>query len=204
MYTGRITSNVNIGGVAMSGTVEREAETVLPTKTILPAGVAGAISAAGVDGLATGHGFTALDVIDVHWLDPSTGARKSRRGITLDDSAANAVEFDNDPAAEGDALPAEDTAVVIAMQVTISGVTFEGDALKILGVKATKNAVADFRDSGGSELVLTLTAEEAYLWAIDHSGANPVAGDTIATIVASNASTTATTLSIAALLDTVG
>jgi hypothetical protein len=203
MYTGRITSQLSIGGVSMTGTIVRTAETIVPTQTTLPAGVAGAISATGVDGLATDHGFEALDVVDVHWVDPSDGSAKCRRGVTLDGASANAVTFDNDPAAEGDALPIEGTAVVVSARVTVEGVAFDGDALKILAIKSTRNAIVDLRTSAASAYAPKLAAEEAAWWAAEYSGTNPIEGDTIETIVASNASTSAATLSVIALLDTV-
>lgn len=200
--TGTLTVTISIGGIAFSGKASRTGEGSIGQVVTLPAGKAGAISASGVDGLTTGHGIIGTDIIDIHWDDPSDGSHKCRRKVTVDSAAANAITFDNSPAAEGDTLPAEDTAVVIAKQVTISQ-GFIANQLQLIGAVATERAVLDFRSSGASELAQKLVSKEGWAWAINQGVANPMSGDTIATMVASNGSTTAATLTVTGLLDTV-
>ena len=167
----------------------------------VPAGIAGAISAAGVDGLADNHGIEQGDLVDVHWTDPADGTHKCRRGITVDVAAANAIEFDNDPAAEGDALPAEDTAVVVSQRVTINA-SFDGDDMVILGLKADQRLMVDFRTAAESLDARKLIANEGYSWATGLAD-NPLTGEAVATIVASNGSTVATVLYLGLLYDSV-
>lgn len=204
MATGTITYTITCAGLTLSGTLTRTAEGSKAETITVPAGVAGAMTAssAGVDGMATGHGFVTSDIIDLHWDDPSTGARKSRRGLTVDTDAASTITFDDDPAAEGDALPAEDVAVVVSARTTISCL-FDGDLVDLLVAVSSRDGVADFRDSGGSELVLTLTGTEPYMWAVDGGVTNPVAGDDIISIIVSNATITAGTFNFAAIYDSV-
>jgi hypothetical protein len=200
--TGRINQSIAIGGLTFSGSITRTAEGVLTQVVDLAAGHAGAISATGVYGLATGHGILDTDTVDVHWTDPSDGTHKCRRGLAVDTSAANAITFDNDPAAEGDALPAEDTAVVVSVQTEIE-CAFSGDDLLMIALRASQRCIADIRDAGGSELPQKLVAGEAWYWASDQGVTNPVASDSLTKIVASNGSAVATTLYIGLLLDTV-
>ena len=197
--TARIVSNLNIAGFAMSSTIQRQAESGLPKAFTLPAGKAGVVNSDGGIDLAAGHGFEATQVVAVHWTDGV--ALKSCRMLTIDNAAAGEIDFTD--AGEGEALPAADTDVVVSLQVVSEGVTFEGDKVKALAVKSTRNAVVDMRTSAASEIVLPLTADEAFWWADGHYGDNPVADAEIAQIVASNATTQAATLHFAALLDTV-
>ncbi len=200
--TGRITVTVSMGGQAFSGNTSRDGEGCLTQVVTLPAGIAGAISAAGVDGLVTGHGIAQSDVIDVHWSDPTDGSHKCRRGITVDGTATNAITFDETPAGEGDELPAEDTEVVVSVQVPIVS-AFDGDQLMIVAAKSGTRSIVDFRTSAASSLAQKLVAGEPFTWATDQGVTNPMAGDDIASMVASNGAVTATTLYISALLNSV-
>jgi hypothetical protein len=199
---GKLTITCSIGSKAFSGSVTVDGEGAFNLDPVLPAGKAGAISATGVDGLVTGHGIVDTDTIDVHWTDPSDGTHKCRRKIEVDTAATNAITFDNSPAAEGDALPAEDTAVVVAKQVTISQ-AFSGDLLLMICAKTSQRSIVDFRDSGGSELAQKLVANGMWSWDNVQGAANPMAGDSIVSIVASNGSITATTLELSAVIDAV-
>lgn len=188
MQTGTIAATITIGGTNFRSTASRQAEGHVAHVVAIPAGIAGAISAAGVDGLATGHGLVQNDVIDIHWT--AAGVRKARRGVTVDTAAANAITFNDDPAAEGDALPAEDTAVVVSKRVTID-TEWDGDDIEILACKATKDLMADFRTAAASEMAKHLSADEAWWWISGQGVANPLASDSVASIVLSSATTTA-------------
>jgi hypothetical protein len=200
MQTARITSNMTVGGIAFGSTVVRTAEGQISQVVSLPAGVAGAVSATGVDGLASGHGIAQGALVDVHWT--ADGVAKCRRGLTVDTAATNAITFDNDPAAEGDALPAEDTAVVVSAQVPIV-VDFDGDDCEMIAAAANRAAVIDFRSAAESLLAVNLSANEAWSWYSGQQGDNPLTGDPVASIVASNATTTAAVLQVGILYQSV-
>lgn len=202
MQTGTIAASITVGGITFASNVSRQAEGNISHVVALPAGLAGAISATGVDGLATGHGLQAADVIDVHWTDPSDGTHKCRRGITIDTANANDIAFDETPAGAGDTLPAEDTAVVVSKQVTVT-TAFDGDNAEIVAAKATQRGSVDFRSASASLAAVKLTAGEAWSWVSGQSAANPLTGDPVASIQASNGSTTAAMLYVGVLYQSV-
>jgi len=198
MLTATIASTFSVGGIAFTSQASRSAAGQIGHNITLPAGVAGAISAAGVDGLATGHGIAGSDVVDVHWTDPADGTHKCRRGLTVDTANANDIEFDETPTGEGDALPAEDTAVIVGLQVEVN-TDFDGDDMEIVAVRSSQRAVIDFRDAAASLSAVKLPAAEAWSWVSGQGVANPLTGDPVDKAVASNGSTTAATLNLGIL-----
>jgi hypothetical protein len=200
MQTGTITSQCTVGGISFSAAVSQQGEGQISHVATIPAGSAGAISAAGVDGLVTGHGISVSDVIDVHWLDPADGTHKVRRGLTVDVSNANDIEFDEIPAGEGDALPAVDTAVVVSVQVIVTS-AFDGDLVLMIAAKMTQLAFMDLRDAGGSELAQKFAANGLWWWATGQGFTNPIAADDITEIRISNGSIAAATFYLGILYD---
>ena len=202
MQTAQIVSSITCGGINFTSSVSRQAEGQISHVVVLPAGVAGAISATGVDGLVEGHGIEASDVIDVHWSDPADGSHKCRRGLTVDTAGATSIAFDEDPAGAGDALPAEDTAVVVSVQVSID-TDFDGDLVQMVAVKTAQRAMVDFRKTGASLLAIKCVAGEAWSWASGQSVANPLTGDPVDAIVVSNGSVSETTMYVGILYESV-
>lgn len=190
MQTGRISSTISVGGISFAASVSRQAEGQVSHIVDLPAGLAGAISAAGVDGLPTGHGLVQSDVIDVHWTDPGDSSHKCRRGLVVDVTSTNAIEFDEEPEGEGDALPAVETPVVVGKQVPID-TDWLGELVELIAIKATKRAVADFREAAASKVAVKLVANEAWSWASGQGVDNPFLGEAIAGMAVSNGSTEA-------------
>lgn len=199
--TGQIRSTATVGGISIQSTITRTGEGQISQRVDLPAGIAGQISAAGVDGLPTGHGFEASDVIAVHWVD-ANGVAKSRRGLTVDAASTNAIEFDETPAGAGDALPAADTDVVVSVQYSIS-VAFDGDDLEMIVAASTGQVAVDYRAAAASIAARTLTANESWSWISGEGVANPLEGETIASIVVSNGATSAATFLLGVLYDSV-
>ena len=199
MQTAKISSSLQVGGLSFLSSVERSAEGQISQVVPLPAGIAGAVSSGGVDGLVEGHGLVQNDVIDVHWTVDDVPM--CRRGVTVDGATATAITFDNSPAAEGDALPALATAVVVSKQVPII-TAFAGNDVLMIGIESTQTAFADFRSTGASVLAKSLPAGEAWSWWTGLA-TNPLAGGAIAKVVASNGTTTAATLSLGVLYNSV-
>jgi len=201
MQTGTITSTILIGGIGFTSTITRTAEGQISHVVELPAGVAGAVSATGVDGLATGHGLVQGDVVDLHWT--GGGEQKCRRGITIDTASANAVTFDDSPPAGGDALPAEDTAVVVGKQIEVN-TEWVGNDSEIVAARLSKIGAVDFRDdTAASVLAAKLAAAASWFWAAGQGVDNPFADKTLATIKASNGSTSECTLHVGVLYQSV-
>jgi len=191
MPTGRIATNYAIAGMNFISDVQRTAEGGINQTVPLAAGVAGAVSAAaGVDGLPTGHGFAGAEVIDIHWDDPVTGFAKCRYSTPIDAAAANSITLF---AGSGDALPAEDTPVVISY-LTYIDIDFDGDFAEIVAMKCSVNSFVNFtRTVGGVAKVVHLVADELWSWVSDQNVANPLTGNAIGYINLSNASVTAGT-----------
>jgi hypothetical protein len=202
MATGRIASTFTVGGVSFTSQLTKEAEGSIGQDPTLAAGIAGAISSAGVDGLATGHGIEGSDVIDVHWDDPDDGTRKCRRGLTVDTANANDIEFDETPAGAGDSLPDEDTACVVCVQTSIE-TTFDADSAEIMCLYCPTDAVVDFRASAASVAAVKLEGGAAWWWVNGQGFANPLTGDPIDEIIVSNGGTSAATLKIGVLYQSV-
>ena len=203
MQTGQIVSQCVVGGISFPSTVTRYGEGQVSHVVALIAGATGLINdGVGVDGMETGHGITGAMVIDVHWDDPGDGTHKCRRGLLVDTANANDIEFDEVPAGLGDALPADETPVIVSEQVIID-TDWEADLLAMIASKCTQRAVADFWDLGGSELTLKQVAGEAWTWASDQGVANPLDGDTVDLLYVSNGSATAATFYLGLLYQSV-
>ncbi len=202
--TGSITQQFSLAGVGFSGVLSESGEGTIAQVLALPAGNAGVMkSTTGVDGLETGHTIENGALIDLHYTDTS-GDHQCRRGLTVDSLVGdNELTFDETPVGEGDALPPDETAVVVATQVPIE-MTFVGDNLLMIAMKATQRAVMDFSSTITSDFAHKFpNADDVWSWDLKSGFTNPFAGDTPDAGFASNGSVTAATLTIGMLLDTV-
>jgi hypothetical protein len=164
--------------------------------TALIAAQPGLKSTAGVDTMTTGHGIVATDIVDIQWTDPTDGSHKARRAVTVDTNTANAITFDETPAAVGDAYPANGTAVTVHKRINVD-TDFDGDLLEMLAVKSTGRCVVDFRDVGGAVLLSQkLTADQAFTWVNGQGVANPLTGNPVDHLRVSSGQTAATTCTL--------
>lgn len=200
-----ITRTIAVGGVTLSGSTTRTEEGLIQQQVSLAAGKAGAISATGIDGLATGHGITDSDTVDVHWTDDD-GIHRCRYGIAVDTAATNAITFDDDPAAAGDTLPDEDTDVVVCVQTTID-VDVNAANVKALVVLCDQDAHIDLQnDDPASMYGLAVNRNTPWIWNEGEGLDNPFLSaddDVLASILASNGSTSSATLKFSLLYDSV-
>lgn len=183
-------TNYQVGGLSIQGNVTRENSGGLPPQSVtMPAGKAGTLTTrsddnTGVATLSTGHGIASLDVCDVYW----TGG--VRYGMTATVST-NAVTLDG---GAGTVLPAQDTAVVVCKQVTID-IDFVGDNVTaIVAAMAVRGHLHFVAGDDSSIFAVELLAGEAWDWTTDNGVDNPFASATVASLVASNGSETASTL----------
>ncbi len=125
--------------------------------------------------LAAGHGLV-NGTYDLHW---DGGSRAGMTGTV----AGNDITLDG---GAGDNLPAEDSAVVVSTPVTIN--TFvDGDNMTLFGIHATKQASANFKDAGAASISRWHLADNgADAWQYGSGATNPLTGNPVATIVASN------------------
>lgn len=189
----------NVGGVSADLVISRSADGQIGQNVSLPAGKAGTLSTrtdddTGEATLSTGHGITTGLVVDVYW---EGGVRYN---VTVGTVNVNAVPLDG---GVGDAFPAEDTAIVVTPQVQID-MTFDGDNVPMVFAHSTQRAHLNFQESDGTVIAAAeiAAAGEGFVWAEDMGIANPLTGDAIAKVLASNgSSSTAATLKLGLLYD---
>ena len=179
----------------IAGTDSRTADSMFRVTPTLAAGIAGAISATGVDGLETGHGIEAADLVGVSWL------AATRYHITVDTATANAIVFDDTPTAGGDALPAEETAVIVSVETSLD-IAGDGDQVQAFAVSCDQAANVRWLESDGTVIwEIELTAGVPYAWVESGPVANPLTGNPWSEIVAVNRTTTAANLELSILYD---
>lgn len=200
---GSITFSASVGGLSIQGNLQREDDGAIAQSPTLAAGKAGTLTTrtddnTGVATLSAGHGIVTNDIVDVYW----DGGR--RYGMTASVSS-NAVTVDG---GDGDNLPAQSTSVVVSKVTTINQ-SFDGDNAGLVAVQSTlrtngKSCVR-FIDAGDNVLtVFDLVNDEPFMWWSNSSIDNPLSGNAVATIVASNGSSAAsTTLKIGLVQDNV-
>ena len=192
MPTGQINRVSQIGGMSIEGVVTRTFDGQLGHSIALPAGTAGTLTTrtdddTGVATLDSGHGLSTSDVVDVYW----DGGMRYGMVATV---AGDAITID---LGSGDNLPTQDDAVVVTLQVEINS-DFDGDDVQMIVAMCDQRASIDFQDSGDASLAhVELPADEQWDWVADQGIANPLTGNAVDAIHASNSSsTTAATLKI--------
>jgi hypothetical protein len=200
--SGSIGSIVANGSVARTGTSQSGDQ--LSGASVLAAAQAGSLTTrtsdtAGVVTTTATPTITDADKACVAW------AAGTRINMTVTDVTVNAITLTG---GDGDVLPAGATAVTISKvrQVTRSIV---GDNLTMLFAVADKNTIVAFYSAANALLLRkNLPAKETFLWALANplwvpagvvGGANPLAGVTVAYLVAGCAEAAAGQLSVGSL-----
>ncbi len=197
MPTGNVTSTVAVAGLTMTSAASRTADGVIGQEIALPAGKAGTLSTrtdddTGVVTLASGHGVTTQDTVDVFW---SGGAAY---GFAVTNVATDDVTID---LGSGDVLPAQDTVVVVTPRVEIE-IDLDGDAIALIAAHCTKRRHIEFTtDADSSLLAVELTALEVWQWINDQGVTNPLASGAVGKIQATCGEASAATLKVGALYD---
>ncbi len=157
----------------------------------------------GVAGLATGHGITTADVVDVYWsggVRYGMDATVSGDDVTIDGGA-------------GDALPVATTAVTVVVQTEINPLNLDGDNAQIVAVVYRNNsdtvakAHLDLQDSGDATIAEHDLVHENvagglnFLTDIASGDTNIYTGNPITKGFASHNSTSAATLFVLAGID---
>ena len=200
---GSLTFSANVGGISIQGNLQREDDGAIAQSPVLAAGKAGTLTTrtddnTGVATLSDGHGIVSTDVVDVYW----NGGRRYDMVATV---AGNAVTVDG---GAGDNLPAQGVAVVVCKVTTITQ-AFDGDNAGLIALQSTLRtagkACVRFVDAGSAVLkTVDLINDEPFVWWSNSSVTNPLTGNAVATIVASNGSSAApTTLKIGLVQDNV-
>jgi hypothetical protein len=196
-------TSLSVGGVAIQKTVNRVGDHPNSYEVPLPAGKAGSLTTrtddnTGVVTLPAGHSL-GNGVYDVYW---SGGMRYGMTGTI----SGNELTLDG---GDGDALPAEDSAVVVTEQVPIN-TNIDGDNIQIIGISlefpdqaSADVGHVDMQDAGATTIEeIDLKANQPVVYDIAGGAANVFTGNPITATKASNGSTTSeATLKIVSLED---
>ena len=198
MSTARITTVAEIAGLSIQGIASREKSGGVALDPALPAAVVAALTTrtdnnTGVVTLPANHGIV-NGKIDLYWAG---GIRYGMDGIVT----VNALAID---LGAGDNLPDDESAVIVSNQVAID-VDVDGDLLAALAAACPTRAHLDFQDDADASLLaVEIAAGEVYEWHADSEVTNPLAGDVVASLKASNGEATAATLKVGILYDSTG
>lgn len=188
------------GTTIMNTPVQETGDGTNNREVSLAAGESGTLSTRSDDGAGvltvTGHSIEAADVVDIYWPGGE------RYGVTVDSVDTNTITFDDTPAATGDVLPVQDTAIVVCERQLIN-IAFDGDDVQLFAIHTTQRSQCSFYDAD-DDLIKQYELAEANVaesWYASSSESNPLTGDAITYAYASNGSATAATLTILCLVD---
>lgn len=185
MPNSTVTESVSIGSLAFPKSTVLGGESQEPIQVSLPVAATGTLTTrtddnTGVITLASGHGLTTGDVVDIYW---SGGYRRGMAATV----ATNALTID---AGAGTVLPIATTAVKVGKVHDVT-CPVASSLIQILAAIATGRCVLDFLDgSNASLLAIELEANNSYIWHASSGVTNPIAG-TVAKIRISNGISTA-------------
>lgn len=194
MPTIALIQSVSGGGVSIQGNTQRTCDGQEGLELSVPAAFAGVLSnrvsnvAGTINGLPTGHGLTTGNICDIFWT--VAGVTGRRYNVTMDTCNANDISFDDTPAAAGDNLPVQGSAVTICKQVVVNSVWDGDDSVMYCAMQTTRGLV-QFRDAGAATLkVVDLLGYEPWGWSNGQGIANPLTGNPVATLRVTNADST--------------
>lgn len=203
MNYGTIQQTVAVGGLSIQSTVNREAEGQIGQSVALPAAKSGTLSTRtnDTDGTLTleaDHGITDSEVINIFWMD-AEGVYHCAYGATVGTVDGNDVPFTG---ASGDVLPTKDDAITASLVVEID-IDFDGDLAEMIAAGCNKLSHIAFRDVTPTVLKpVLLLAAEGWNWASGQGITNPLTGNPVNDVLASNGEATAeATLQIGVLYD---
>lgn len=192
MPSATLNINASIGSLPLNSSqiLTAQGEVALDTKPEpIPAAKAGTLTVRtdadeGTLTLGAGHGIVDADKIAIYW------PAGRRYGVTVGVVAGNAVPFSG---GAGDDLPDADTELTCQVEQP-RNVDFAGDDIVVLGMLCDQRChVTLLSAAPASVLELDLAAGVPYWWQDDGVTANPLAGDTVAslTVTQDNAEKTA-------------
>ena len=199
MANGSLNITANIAGQSFSVAVTRTSDGSGVWTPEVTAGTAKASTDwektdadTGTATMATGHGFTTGDTVDVFWADGS------RYGMTAT-VAGNDVALDG---GDGDDLPASDTSMVLCSPIEVNG-TVDPDDLAMLVIASTKRARVTFVDSGEAVLYsVDMAANEFTVWFSNSGITCPMTGNPVTKMLVSSGDTAnAAAITVAAMYD---
>lgn len=201
--TTNATINMSAGGVTITGSKSRTADSGVGYDLAIPPAKEGVLTTrtsdtAGTITLGADHGITTADTVDLYW---SGGLRY---GVTVGTVSGTSVPFSG---GAGDDLPAEDDPITVGPVVS-ANVEIDGTNIIILGMQAVAPAAftahrahIDFEDEAASEVQVLLTTNEPKLIDVQGGDSNPFVGEAIAVANISTSYPGGLQLRLAALID---
>lgn len=174
----RTNISASIGGKTISGTLTRTEATDVSSQVTVSAAKAGTLSTrtdndTGTLTLASGHGITNAQVIDIYW---SGGIQ---RGCVVGTVSGTSVPFDS---GAGDNLPIATTAITACVQVVVD-TDVAAATIEMAAASATRKGSVQFQQSNGTAIlslglgVASGTAGEAWSWASGVGVSTPFGAD---------------------------
>lgn len=201
--TAVISANIQIGGQTLAENRTLLGEGIINRNISVPAAKVGQLTTrtdanTGVLTMASGHGFTTSDVLDVYWTN-TDNTRGARRGMTATVST-NAVTVDG---GSGDDLPTNLTAVTAMEPVTEIVPPVAASGFKMFAVAAP--VPAHFSVEDADSVLLTKAFPKAtggqYHWHDESGETNPMAGETPTKVLVSHGEITAQIVQLSILFD---
>lgn len=197
-------SSASGGGLSVASSASVEVPTMANINTSVAAAKAGSLTTrtdanTGTLTMDTGHGIATGNRIDIHWLDPTTGAAKCQYKVTVGTVATNSVPID---LGVGDDLPTAATSVT-AFVVTGTDIDyfFEETNLSVLACGGSSGRAKVVLEKADGTVVFNATVGvggSGYTWTLASGASNPVS-DTVAKAWISNGeSTIANTVTVLA------
>jgi hypothetical protein len=188
----RLQKSATVGGLAFASVVTIDGVAAIPVSTELAAAKTGTLTTRTDDNtgeltLASGHGVTTGQRIDVYW------AAGKRYGMTVGTVASLVVPVDG---GAGDNLPIATTAITAQVPTEIP-FSVVGNDLQALAAYATRRSMVTLADGSSNHLNVELVPDDPdqiYTWTEDDGTTNPVAGDTLTKTFLSNGSSDGTSL----------
>lgn len=193
--TGRVTITGTVDNETYTQTINNDSVSVERASPSIPAAKVGQLTTRTDDNtgtltMAASHGITDGQILDVYW---SGGARY---GMTVGTVSVNSVPIDG---GAGDNLPVNLTAIT-AMVVVEYPFAIEGDdAIQISVKSAAKGRIAFMDDMDAIIQQYEFDAAGGQNWSAE-LGTNPLAGETVANVWFSHASSAAAQLMKATVL----
>lgn len=197
----RITKTVVIGGKTLPSQKTVEGDLVLLRELTIAAAKAGSLSTrtdndTGVLTLGSGHGIVDAQIVDVFWT--VGGVNGHRRGMTVGTVSGTSVPIDG---GSGDNLPAALSSITACVQQSEAFV-LTGTDITGLVMHTTKGGCMALHSAGGEQLNKFLLANDNYAWYTDCGEANPITGDSITLLKATNKDSAASAVvKVAALIE---
>ncbi len=211
MNNGVINGNISIAGIGFPVRYSQQDEGAITHSVTAPKAYAG-VTTSGV-GTKTGSVTTTnaapdielTDYVDIYW---DGGALFN---VNVSAKTAGLITFAVDSNSDGDVLPADGTAMIVAVCQVVAG-EFEGADVSMMFVKASNGRshvafVEGDQPTGTNHFSHDVPDDEGWFWTYDLAQwiNNPITGHTIDHIWVSTADTTSDqTITVAVLYDSVG